>query len=112
MGDPPPTSHSWGGFRCATPAAVPSEEPLPLSLTLLTNIAHTYGILAIGYSFADKFAVFLEGYAEKDYTQFNTGLTWVLNSETQLDITTGLLNFDSGYIGVGFARRFLFKKDE
>lgn len=72
----------------------------------------TYGILAVGYSFSDKFAVFLEGYFEKDYSQFNTGLTWVLNSETQIDISAGLLNLDSGYIGVGFARRFLFKKDE
>jgi hypothetical protein len=72
----------------------------------------TYGILAIGYSFADKFGTFLEGYAEKDYSQINTGLTFVVNSETQLDITTGILNFDAGYVGIGFARRFMFKKDE
>ena len=72
----------------------------------------TYGILAIGYSFAEKFGVFLEGYYERDYTQINTGLTFMVNSETQLDITTGSLNFDSGYVGVGFSRRFMFRKNE
>ena len=72
----------------------------------------TYGILAIGYSFADRFGAYLEGYFEKDYTQFNTGLTFAVNSETQLDINTGLLNFEGGYLTVGFARRFMFKKDE
>ncbi|GEM_PF-3510259 len=70
-----------------------------------------YGILAIGYGFADKFGVFLEGYFENAYTQFNTGLTFALNSETQLDVTAGLMDMDQGYVGVGVARRFLFKKD-
>jgi len=72
----------------------------------------TYGILAIGYSFADRFGVYMEGYIEKDYTQLNTGLTFAVNSETQLDINTGILNFAGGYLTVGFARRFMFKKDE
>lgn len=72
----------------------------------------TYGILAIGYSFADRFGAYLEGYFEKDYTQLNTGLTFAVNSETQLDINTGLLNFDGAYLTVGFAKRFMFKKDE
>ncbi len=72
----------------------------------------TYGILAIGYSFADRFGAYLEGYFEKDYTQFNTGLTFAVNSETQLDINTGVLNFDGGYLTVGFARRFMFKRKE
>jgi hypothetical protein len=79
------------------------------------NVGYTdtsYGILAIGYSFADRFGAYLEGYFEKDYTQLNTGLTFAVNSETQLDINTGLLNFDGGYLTVGFARRFMFKKQE
>jgi hypothetical protein len=71
----------------------------------------TYGILAINYSFAEKFSVFLEGYLESDYAQLNTGMTFALNNETQLDVTAGTYNFNSGYIGVGFARRFMFKKD-
>lgn len=71
-----------------------------------------YGILAIGYGFADRFGVFLEGYFENAYTQFNTGLTFVLDSETQLDVTAGLLDTSQGYIGVGFARRIMFKKKE
>lgn len=71
-----------------------------------------YGILYIGYSFADRFGAYLEGYFENDYNQFNTGLTFAVNSETQFDINAGLLNLDAGYIGVGFARRFMFKKDE
>lgn len=72
----------------------------------------TYGILAIGYSFADRFGAYIEGYFENDYTQFNTGLTYAVNSETQVDINTGLLNYNEGYLTVGFARRFMFKKDE
>ena len=72
----------------------------------------TYGIIYIGYSFADRFGVYLEGYFENDYNQFNSGLTFTLNSETQLDINAGLLNLDAGYIGLGFARRFLFKKSD
>ena len=72
----------------------------------------TYGIIYIGYSFADRFGAYLEGYFENDYNQFNSGLTFTLNSETQLDINAGLLNLDTGYIGVGFARRFLFKRKE
>jgi hypothetical protein len=72
----------------------------------------TYGILAIGYSFADRFGVFLEGYFENDYKQLNTGITFAIDSETQLDVTAGTYDFDSGYIGLGFARRFMFKKDD
>ena len=71
----------------------------------------TYGILYIGYSFADRFGAYIEGYFENDYNQFNSGITFTLNSETQLDINAGLLNLDAGYIGLGFARRFIFKKD-
>jgi hypothetical protein len=71
-----------------------------------------YSILAIGYGFADKFGVFIEGYLENSYTQLNTGLTYLLNNETQLDITAGLLDFDGGYISVGVSRRFMFKKEE
>jgi len=72
----------------------------------------TYGILAIGYSFANRFGAYIEGYFENDYTQFNTGITYAVNSETQVDINTGLLNFNAGYLTVGFARRFMFKKNE
>ena len=72
----------------------------------------TYGILYIGYSFADRFGAYLEGYFENDYNQFNTGLTFTANSETQFDINAGLIDFDAGYLGVGFARRFLFKGKE
>jgi len=83
------------------------------SVTVNAGYSHTtYGILAIGYSFADRFGAYLEGYFESGYTQLNTGLTFAVNSETQLDINTGLLNFDGGYLTVGFARRFMFKKSE
>ena len=90
-------------------------QKLSDQFTATINVGYTnttYGILAIGYSFADRFGAYLEGYFEKDYTQLNTGLTFMVNSETQLDINTGILNFDGGYLTVGFGRRFMFKKSE
>ena len=72
----------------------------------------TYGILAIGYSFADRYAVFIEGYFENNYQQFNAGITFAINSETQLDLTAGVLDYESGYLTLGFARRFMFKKQD
>lgn len=70
-----------------------------------------YGILALGYSFDNRLGAFFEVYTENNYTQLNTGVTYALNSETQLDVTSGLLDFNSAYISVGFARRFMFKNE-
>ena len=82
------------------------------SATLNVGYSYTtYGILSVGYSFADRFGTYIEGYFERDYTQFNTGLTFAVNSETQIDINAGLIDLDAGYLGVGFARRLLIKKD-
>jgi len=69
-----------------------------------------YSIVAVGYGISDRFATFLEGYFEDSYNQFNTGITFAINSETQLDLSAGLLGSDASYFGVGLARRFMFKE--
>ena len=71
-----------------------------------------YGVLAIGYSFADKFAAYIEGYFEQDYGQFNAGLTYGIDSETQVDINAGLYDFKDFYVTAGFARRIKWKNKE
>ena len=68
-----------------------------------------YTIVYGGFTLGDKFSTYLEAYFESQYTQLNTGLVFLLNHETQLDLNLGLYNFDSGYVGVGIARRFMFK---
>lgn len=68
-----------------------------------------YGIFLLNYSFAERFATYLEAYFEDGYSQFNTGLIFAIDSETQIDLNAGLMNYDQGYIGLGFARRFMFK---
>ena len=71
-----------------------------------------YGVLAIGYSFADRFAAYVEGYFEGNYKQFNSGITFALNGETQFDLNTGWYDYQDMYVTIGFARRLVFKSPE
>jgi len=74
------------------------------------------GLLNIGLG--DKFGAYIEGVYRDGFQQYNTGLTFLINSETQLDFSTGLINNNSEffgfdqrlYLGVGFARRLKFDK--
>jgi hypothetical protein len=67
-----------------------------------------YGIALLNIGLGDKFGTYVEGFFRGSYQQYNTGLTFLINSETQLDFSTGLINNNSGYIGLGFARRLKF----
>ena len=67
-----------------------------------------YGIALLNIGLGDKFGTYLEGVFRGSYQQYNTGLTYLINSETQLDFSTGLINNSDMYVGLGFARRFKF----
>lgn len=67
-----------------------------------------YGIAYLGFSLTDNLTTWVEAYFEDAYQQYNSGLTLVMNSETQFDINFGLMDYKNGYIGVGFARRFKY----
>jgi hypothetical protein len=67
-----------------------------------------YGIAALNIGLGDKFGTYLEGVFRGSYQQYNTGLTYLINSETQLDFSTGLINNNEVYVGLGFARRLKF----
>ena len=75
-----------------------------------------YGMVLLNIGLGDKFATYIEGDFRDGFQQYNTGLTYLINSETQLDLSAGLMRnnsehfgYDDGtYIGIGFARRFKF----
>ena len=67
-----------------------------------------YGIVLVNIGLGNKFGTYVEGFFRGSYQQYNTGLTYLINSETQLDFSTGLINNNSAYIGLGFARRLKF----
>ena len=75
-----------------------------------------YGIALLNIGLGDKFGTYIEGDFRDGFQQYNTGLTYLINSETQLDFSAGLLmnnneylgSNDGAYVGIGFARRFKF----
>ncbi len=71
-----------------------------------------YAVLALGYSLGDKTSVFIEGVYDNKVQQFNTGLTYLINSETQIDITGGYLSNNTYFIALGISRRFLYKQNK
>ncbi len=68
-----------------------------------------YVVLALGYSLGDKASVFVEGVYDDKVQQFNAGLTYLINGETQMDFSGGLLTNDSYFVALGVSRRFLYK---
>lgn len=69
-----------------------------------------YAVLALGYSLGDKTSVFIEGVYDDKVQQFNAGATFLINSETQIDLSGALLTTDQYFVAVGIARRFLYKE--
>lgn len=69
-----------------------------------------YAVLALGYSLGDKTSVFIEGFYNDKIQQFNAGLTYLIGTETQLDLSGGVLTNDQYFVSVGIARRFLYKE--
>ncbi|VAW28446.1 hypothetical protein MNBD_BACTEROID06-1517 [hydrothermal vent metagenome] len=68
-----------------------------------------YAILALGYSLGTKISIFIEGVYDNKVQQFNAGLTYLINNETQLDLSGGVLTNDSYFLALGVSRRFLYK---
>lgn len=68
-----------------------------------------YAVLALGYSLSDKASVFIEGVYDDKRQQFNAGLAYLINTETQLDVSGGLLTNDMYFVTLGVSRRFLYK---
>jgi len=68
-----------------------------------------YVVLALGYSLGGKTSAFIEGVYDDRVQQFNAGLTYLINNETQLDFSGGLLTNDSYFVALGVSRRFLYK---
>ena len=79
-----------------------------------------FGDLTLGLSLGDKFGVIGEFWYHEDWQQAQSGITYLINSETQIDIYGGLLfgasdegsGLASKYtFGLGFARRFKLNYD-
>ncbi len=68
-----------------------------------------YAVLALGYSLGSKTSVFIEGVYDDKVQQFNAGLTYLINNETQLDFSGGILSSDTYFLALGVSRRFLYK---
>jgi len=68
-----------------------------------------YVIAALGYSIGDKASIFIEGVYDDKVQQFNAGGTFLLNSETQIDLSVAVLTTDQYFVALGISRRFLYK---
>ena len=68
-----------------------------------------YAVLALGYSLGDKASVFIEGVYDDKVQQFNAGATFLIDSETQIDLSGALLSTDQYFVALGISRRFLYK---
>lgn len=70
-----------------------------------------FGDLTLAYALGDKVTVVGEYWHHEEWQQIQTGITYLINSETQIDINGGLLfNAANDYtFGVGVARRFKMK---
>lgn len=71
-----------------------------------------FGDFTLGYSLNDKFSVVGEYWFHQDWQQLQSGITFLINSETQIDLNGGLLfNTDSDYtFGIGLSRRFIYRE--
>lgn len=70
-----------------------------------------FGDFTLAYGLGDKITLIGEYWHHENWQQIQTGITYLINSETQIDINGGWL-FDAANdytIGVGFARRFKMK---
>lgn len=68
-----------------------------------------YAVLALGYSIGERASVFIEGVYDDRVQQFNLGLTYLINNETQVDLSGGILSNETYFFALGISRRFLYK---
>lgn len=106
----PDQSFSILGYRIAI------EKQLTDRLTGVINTGYGsdgfFGDLTLAYGLSDRIAVMGEYWHHQDWKQIQSGITFHINSETQVDINGGLL-FDTGNdytVGFGIARRFIYKE--
>jgi len=108
------------GFRVLDFRMIATQQ-LSDRFTLVGNVGlnpggRWYGIALLSIGLGDKFGTYVEGVFRDGLQQYNAGLTYLVNSETQIDISTGWINNNStffgfnnsAYVGVGFARRLKF----
>lgn len=104
---------TFGGISNLTDFRVSWAQKITDNISSTINVGkglNYYVVLAIGYAFNDKTGAFVEGYYDDVVQQFDAGVTYLINSETQVDLSGGLLNNNQAYISVGVARRLLLKK--
>jgi len=91
------------------------DQKISQKTDLVVNLGSAdrfYWALAFGYGLTRKFSTYLEAYWEKDYQQYNTGLTYQITSEWQVDFNTGWLDYKTGYLGFGVAKRISFQQQK
>jgi len=67
-----------------------------------------FGDVTLALGLSDRITLMGEYWHHEEWQQLQSGITFLINSETQIDLNYGLLfNASSNYtIGIGFARRF------
>ena len=73
-----------------------------------------FGDVTIGITLTEKIGTFVDAFVHEGFQKYSTGITYLINNDTQIDINGGVLtNTTSDYsIGIGFARRFNFKDSQ
>lgn len=98
------------GYRMAI------EKYLTDGLTAIVNTGYApdgyFGDFTLAYSISNKFTVAGEYWHHQDWKQIQSGITYLINSETQIDINGGLLfDAENNYtVGFGIARRFIYRE--
>ena len=104
---------TFGEFSNLTDFRVSWDQKISDNISSTFNVGkgqNYYVVLALGYSLNEKTGAFIEGYYDDLLQQFDAGVTYLIDSETQVDINGGVITGGQAYIGVGVARRLLFKR--
>jgi hypothetical protein len=94
------------------------EQKLSDRLTGFLNLGEIeegyFGDVTIGITLTEKIGTFVDAFVHEGFQKYSTGITYLINNDTQIDINGGVLtNTTSDYsIGIGFARRFNFKDSQ
>lgn len=107
--DVPGESFKILGYRVAF------EKQLADGLTGIINTGYGsegyFGDFTLGYSLSDKLSVVGEYWHHQEWQQLQSGIIYLINSETQIDLNGGLL-FGAGNdytFGIGLSRRFIYR---
>ena len=106
---------TFGGFSNLSDFRVSWAQKITDNISSTFNVGKNtnyYVVLAVGYNFNEKTNAFVEGYYDDQLQQFDAGVTYLINSETQVDLSGGIMTGGVAYVSVGVARRFLFRNSE